>query len=280
MEASFYEYTKSAQEIKKFKCEEKCREIAAEYERFNKENGVYEFFGEKLLEEAKENYCMDFSNRDIQNYLEEKRVKEPEGESIVAEKSWYDDSQDIRDVCTLFYTKNLRANYYWYTLWRIVKAYNGKNGCVITKTPISYNSGNTRLWIEVDWSKKSEEYVTGEKYKREARESWRLLPCAIFGAIVGCFTPVAIWIIMFIIGILCVDNPIENANNWIDLKRTIPFCTVVFCLIFSTILRKVMICQDIEQDSVEFNTHCKNIRETKSSYFDLGDGTVRNKFYD
>lgn len=277
MEASFYEYTKSAQEIKKFKCEENCREIAAQYERFNKENGVYEFFGEKLLEEAKENYGMEFESNHIRKYLTSKNVDAPASENIEYDREWYKNSEAIKNVCPPYYKFN-RTDYFWYTIWRIAKEYNCKNGCVVTDTPKSYES-YTDNYLILDWSEEARNYATGEKYKREARESWKLFPVATFGAIVGCLTPVAIWIIMFVVGIFCVENPIENANNWIDLRRTIPFCTIVFCLIFATGLRKVMISQDIEMDSVEFRTHCKNIEKTEPSSFDLENGKVKTNFY-
>ena len=51
-ESTILDYTKSAEEIRRFKLKEKCHEIAAEYERFNIENEVYEKFGQWLLEKA------------------------------------------------------------------------------------------------------------------------------------------------------------------------------------------------------------------------------------
>lgn len=277
MEASFYEYTKSAQRIKKFKCEEKCREIAAEYEKFNVENRVYEFFGEKLLEEAKEHYSMIFGDKDILKYLRERGVEPPNNKFFEYEKKIYDESKAVRDVFTYcFFDNKFQSNYYWYTLCQIVKAYNGKNGCVVTKTPIAYKSGNTRLWIEIDWSKEAEEYATKEKFIREAKNENPMWIMAACGGMCGILLSN---IILVAFSAMNLDTLIalKIIENWVIF---VFFCAIVFAIVGCTIVRKEEILRKSKKLSKQFDIHCDRIKETRASYFRVYEGTLTTKFYD
>lgn len=149
MATSFYEYTKSAKDVKKFVCEEKCREIAFAFDKFNAESGVYEFFGDVLLEVAKEKYEMTFESTSIESYLKDKGLEPPKFEEIEIDESWYDESQDIRAICQNPYFGKVSPDYYWYTLWKIAKEYNGKNGCVVTQSPTpKYPVGD---YFDMNW---------------------------------------------------------------------------------------------------------------------------------
>ena len=265
MEASFYEYTKSAKEIKKFKCEEKCREIAAEYERFNKENGVYEFFGEILLEVAKENYNMEFKESALSEYLKSKKVTPPESQWLEIEKSWYDESQAIRDVSPEYGGHKSKTDYFWYTLWQIAKFYNCKNGCLVIRTPYKRFHRYDEYSFEMDWSKKAEEFSTGEKFLKESKEN---NPC-LFNVFVGTVFGFLFFVIS--ISLFWITSKITNIFDPI-LSHKVYFA--VFWII-STIIYNCIVCRkkdisfDIEKFSKEFNNHCKRIQETMPSKFNL-----------
>lgn len=101
---SFYEYTKSAKDVKKFVCEEKCREIALAFDKFNADSGVYEFFGKILLEVAKDHYEMNDESTAIFDLLNEiddlkkEKNKYKDRYEILKEKIWLGHFGDLEDM--------------------------------------------------------------------------------------------------------------------------------------------------------------------------------------
>lgn len=268
MDTSFYEYTKSAKDVKKFVCEEKCREIALAFDKFNAESGVYEFFGDVLLEVAKEYYEMTFESTSIESYLEDKRLEPPVFEKIEIEESWYDESQDIRNVSKRTYPGDsyITPNYYWYTLWKIAKEYNGKNGCVTTQSPTTkYPVG---YYFEMNWGKGASRITNDKKLMEEYEDEETMgMKILVFASI---------WIVVLFLILLCwmIAHNIPFLNSILyETDCFSPFSITFFTTIISFAIWGFSKIKEINsyvnEQKLKFIKHCKNIQENRESRYYL-----------
>lgn len=132
--STLYDYTRSAEELRVFELGETCSKIIHEYEMFNLQNDVYKMFGEWLLNEAKTKYSTVFTREDLIGFLNSRRVVPPDSVTIKAKKEDYDSCEKLRMLssdCYWNYKNGYESEYAWYTLWKIAKAYNKQNGCVV-----------------------------------------------------------------------------------------------------------------------------------------------------
>lgn len=271
MATSFYEYTKSAKDVKKFVCEEKCREIALAFDKFNAESGVYEFFGDVLLEVAKEHYEMTFESTSIESYLKDKGLEPPEFKKIEIEEHWYDESQDIRAIGQKFKCDEVMPDYYWYTLWKIAKEYNRKNGCVVDVSPrAKYDKRLRAYYFDIFWDKDAEECCSKDRWKKKAESMWPMKKMMLFGMIIGAFSPFLLWLVLITILFLPLGEKVSVISSvFFRFNFFIPESIISFAFLVSVVFRKIIINFEIEQDSFNFEKHCKNIQENRESRYYL-----------
>ena len=260
-ESTILDYTKSAEEIRRFKLKEKCHEIAAEYERFNIENEVYEKFGQWLLEKAIDRYSVSFSSKDLCNMiLASNEVECPESFKINGRLFDYEWCNELREICPndLDIKSQYKSMYSWYTLWRIVKAYNGKHGCVVTLTP-------TYKWSEIhfhlNWSQDASDCISKEKWRNEADRSkfeYKVLN-GMIGLMLGFFLPVFPFVFFGIQTYLWV---------WIT-------SIILFPILFIFPIRNLEIRRKMNKLSKSFQEHCEKINQTRDSEFDVEKGQLK-----
>lgn len=200
-ETTFLDYTRSAEELRLFELNKKCREIAHEYEKFNIENGIYERFGELFLIEVKKGYNTTFTSNHLAKIIYDKKIELPKTYLIAAGKEDYEKCQSLRDICVndTLSLGSYKSNYAWYTMWKIAKAYNGKHGCVVTATPNRDWRSSEMLKIKMDWSQDAVDCITGEKWVYESKQKsigiltyWFL----VSGVIFAIFTVLGVLLVM------------------------------------------------------------------------------------
>lgn len=269
-DSTLLEYTKTAEELRLFSLSEKCKEIAREYERFNIENGVYEFFAECLLKKAKTHYGMKFKDMKIEYFLYDKGIEPPAYKEINAEPKDYEKCEFLRKICK---ENDFHPDYYWYTLWEIAKAYNCKNGCVVVKAVGGDMWTNGILYIELDWSQQALDCITKEKWKEEAKEFtggrilWfclGLIVCLIASfLIVG-----AALIIMAESGIIEKGN-VGEGRMWIVWLLALMGTTIYCFPIRDRYLKK-----RIDGLSWKFDEHCEKISKNRCSSYNIDGGLL------
>lgn len=252
-DSTLLDYTRSAEEICKFKLKEKCHEIASKYEKFNIENRVYEKFGEYLLERAKNSYSLGFDSGDLKKILTE--VEYPEQNKIDAMREDYFWCKELREICPDEWCFKMcyRSSYEWYTLWRIAKAYNGNYGCVVKISPSEkYN----KFWFVLDWSQDANDCISKEKWRSEAKKEIDKFSCLLIGA----FTDLLCTLFLF-----CSFEFKEIFFVWLVSVILLPIIERI--LIESFVVRKGM-----NVLSKPFQEHCERINQTRYSEFDIEKG--------
>lgn len=261
--STLLDYTKSAEEIRKFKLKEECHKIAAEYEKFNVENRVYEKFGEYLLEKAKNSYSLGFDSGDLRKILTESEAECPEQKKIDAMREDYFWCEELREICPDEWSFRMcyRSSYTWYTLWKIAKAYNGNYGCVVKNSPSEkYN----KFWFVLDWSQDANDCISKEKWRGESEAK---------GFDKFLYRGIGIIFYIFFTGIVF---PVLELNPNV-------FVWIVFGALF-VILTQILICKLIVKKrmnelSKPFKDHCEKISQTKESEFDVENGKASNQHY-
>lgn len=264
-DSTLLEYTKTAEELRLFTLSEKCKEIAREYERFNIENGVYEFFAECLLKEAKTHYSMNFKAGNIEYFLNSKGLEPPTYEEINAEFQDYENCESLREICG---GCCFLPDYYWYTLWKIAKEYNCKNGCVVVESVGVDIWTNGMRYIELDWSQQALDCITKEKWKEEVKElSGSRLLWFWLGLIV-CL--MASFLIVGAALIIMAESGIIEKGNVGEGKMWIVW---ILALIGTTIycfpIRDRYFKKRIDGLSWKFDEHCEKISQNRYSSYNI-----------
>lgn len=251
--STLLDYTKSAEEIRKFKLKEECHKIAAEYEKFNIENRVYEKFGEYLLEKAKNSYSLGFDSGDLRKLLTESEAECPEQKKIDAMREDYFWCEELREICPDEWSFRMcyRSSYTWYTLWKIAKAYNGNYGCVVRVSPRQKYS---EFWFLLDWSQDANDCISKEKWRSEAKlEGIDKFYC---------------WVIGFFADLLCTVFLFCSFEI-----KTIFFVWFVSMFLLPIILRiligNFVVRKRMNILSKPFKYHCEKISQTKQSNFNV-----------
>lgn len=255
-ETTFLDYTRSAEELRLFELNEKCREVAHEYEKFNIENGIYERFGELFLIEVKKGYNTTFTSNHLAKIIYDKNIEPPKTYLIAAEEGDYEKCQSLRDICVndTLSLGSYKSNYAWYTMWKIAKAYNGKHGCIVTVTPNRDWMSSEMLKIKMDWSQNAIDCITKEKWKEEANKiELGIITMALLGIFIWSF----IWFVIYIF---------FNPANALPI-----YCigAIEFAFLNAIPIRNFLISLKIYELSQKFKKHCENIEETKISEFDI-----------
>lgn len=260
-ESTLYDYTKSAEELRQFELREKCSKIAMEYERFNLENDVYKMFGEWLLNEAKTKYSVVFTSKDLIGFLNSRRVVAPDSVTIAAKKEDYASCENLRMLSIGYYwsyKSGYDAEYTWYTLWKITKAYNKKNGCIVINAP-RHEDGCVK--IDLDWSKDAQDCITRERWRKDAKSSFVMLYLEGIAGFGGGFI---LW-----------------GGLWLILKTFVPTLCDTFLFgqpyigTFLIGLSFVLFCEfyltnrQVDKCAVDFDAHCKNIQNTRGSTYSI-----------
>lgn len=262
-ESTLYDYTKSAEELRQFELREKCSKIAMEYERFNLENDVYKMFGEWLLEQAKTGYSATFTGKILDGFLKGRGVSAPRKVTIKAKESDYDSCERLRVLSGKFYWNHAdgyESDYRWYTLWKITKAYNHKNGCVVVDAP-SYLTSSGSVAIVLDWSKDAQDCITRERWRKDAKSSFVMLYLEGIAGFGGGFI---LW-----------------GGLWLILKTFVPTLCDTFLFgqpyigTFLIGLSFVLFCEfyltkrQVDKCAVDFDTHCKNIQNARGGTYSI-----------
>lgn len=265
--STLLDYTKSAEEIRKFKLKEECHKIAAEYEKFNIENGVYEKFGEWLLEKAKDRYTVDVDSFELMHMLTKSESECPEQKKINCMREDYFWCKELREICPDEWCSRMcyRSSYTWYTLWKIAKAYNGKYGCVVRVSPRErYNY----FWFALDWSQDANDCISKEKWRSRIENSF--MSKVGFG-LWGCMIWFVVWALIAAIASLPNDNFIGMNSLFVTIVPAFLF----FCFP----VRNFLVSNRIKSLSEPFKDHCERISQTKDSEFDVEKGDVTNEHY-
>lgn len=266
-DSTILDYTRSVEDIRKFKLKEECHKIAAEYERFNIENGVYEKFGEGLLEKAKDRYKAEFNNFHLTKIVTEMELECPESYKIKANIDDYDWCDQLREICPIEWRSwgEFRSCYSWYTIWRIAKTYNCKHGCVVSCSPDLF-VGGTEIRFTLDWSQDASDCISKEKWRECAEDD--LPNKLIFGCIGSCCW-IVIWAIWAAIAAGCQSRFIGF------LPLLIPVMPMF--LLFSFSVRNIFVRMGMNKRSWQFESHCEKIEQTKVCYFNVKCGRKCSK---
>lgn len=257
--STLLDYTKSAEEIRKFKLKEECHKIAAEYERFNIENGVYEKFGEWLLDKAKDRYCTEFSQGDLVRMLTDREIECPGNYKIECDEDDYDWCEPLREICPKENSGYgwIRSSYSWYTAWRIAKTYNCKHGCVVTKaTNIPWR--HSEVSFILDWSQDANDCISKKKWRSRIENSF--MSKVGFG-LWGCMIWFFVWALIATIASLPNDKFIGMDSLFVTVVPAFLF----FCFP----VRNFLVSKRIESLSEPFKDHCEKISQTKQSNFNV-----------
>lgn len=264
-DSTLLEYTKTAEELRLFSLSEKCKEIAREYERFNIKNGVYEFFAECLLKKAKTHYSMKFKDVEIEYFLYDKGIEPPAYKEINAEPKDYENCEFLREICKGY---DFHPDYYWYTLWKIAKAYNCKNGCVVVKSVGGDMWTNGILYIELDWSQQALDCITKNKWRCKSencvgnRFVWILLS-GFVSFFISAIIVFGVLIAIAEIGVIEKENILEG-RFWI-----VWVLTLMSTWIISFPVRDSSVNYELDYLSQEFDEHCKKISQNKCSSYNI-----------
>lgn len=261
--STLLDYTKSAEEIRKFKLKEECHKIDAEYEKFNVENRVYEKFGEYLLEKAKNSYSLGFDSGDLRKILTESEAECPEQKKIDAMREDYFWCEELREICPDEWSFRMcyRSSYTWYTLWKIAKAYNGNYGCVVRVSP---REKYREFWFVLDWSQDANDCISKEKWRSESEPSKSEKTLyGLIGFVVVLFFPLFIFIVF---GLK------TNLFIWI-------VCICSTLVLFPSVIGELVCRKRMNVASKPFKDHCEKISQTKESEFDVESGKVIHQYY-
>lgn len=257
--STLYDYTRSAEELRVFELGETCSRIIHEYEMFNLQNDVYKMFGEWLLNEAKTKYSVVFTSKDLIGFLNSRRVGPPDSVTIKAKKGDYDSCEKLRMLssnCYWSFKSGYQAEYAWYTLWKIAKAYNKQNGCIVTDAP-KHEDGCVKIFL--DWSKKAQDCISCEKWRDAAEEGESRFIYLFMGSGIG-----------FLLGGLgCMALGEFLGVSEIVLSILLFAITCVTGIVYATLVRSCKIDSYIEAFSVYFESHCKKIEEARYSRYEI-----------
>ena len=260
-ESSMYEYTNSAKDVRLFLVGEQCSEIIKSFTKFNFEHGVYQFFSEKLLEVAKSQYYIEFTECDIKKFLTEKGVIEnvPVFDNVEIEKDDYDKCEKIRVIGYKEYDSSncVITDYYWFTLWEIAKTYNKKHGCVVIEPPHrDMKCGCGKLKLVLSWCKNANDAITHKLFKQKGccgydlKHLVGLIPSIYVAAIA--FLVVLAKILNLQLGILYVFVA--------SIIISIIICVFGVCFLVLYISKK-----ETEDNAKNFERHCEHISNTEYS---------------
>ena len=258
-DSTLLEYTKTAEELRLFTLSEKCKEIAREYERFNIENGVYEFFAECLLKEAKTHYGMKFKDVEIEYFLYDKGIEPPAYKEINAEFEDYENCESLREICKKY---DFHPDYYWYTLWEIAKVYNCKNGCVVIRAVGGDVWKKEVLDIELDWSQQALDCITKNMWRGEAEKYTGSRLCWFLLGLVFSFA------VFLLVGLILIV--MDSKGIVVDKRMWIVFVFNLLSIIISCFsIRNVYLKKKTDGLSWKFDEHCKKISQNKCSSYDI-----------
>lgn len=261
-ESTLYDYTKSAEELRQFELGETCSRIIHEYEMFNLQNDVYKMFGEWLLDQAKTGYSAIFTSKILDEFLKGRGVSAPKKVIIKAKESDYDSCERLRVLSGKFYwnyADGYESDYKWYTLWKIAKAYNKQNGCIVVDAP-SHLTVSGSLAIVLDWSKDAQDCISHEAWKPHAQDTF---------SVGFCFTAsLVICLVMDLIAMIILVFFIP------DEQLLIPgFLGFVGAFVGAAFLyfhiKKITIASSMELYAEDFEAHCKKIEETRYSRYKI-----------
>ena len=262
-ESSMYEYTNSAKDVRLFLVGEQCSEIIKSFTKFNFEHGVYQFFSEKLLEVAKSQYYIEFTEYDIKKFLTEKGVIEnvPVFDNVEIEKDDYDKCEKIRVIGYKEYDSSncVITDYYWFTLWEIAKTYNKKHGCVVIEPPISgmQYTGCGCFRIVLSWCKNANDAITHKLFapKFNLKESARI-PLLFF------VLSSAVWVW---VGLINVSNcEVYRYNALYELAVGL-IGSIITAIILSFLMFGYFYKKEMKIASEPFERHCEMISKTEYS---------------
>lgn len=268
-----YNYTKSSQDIEIFKANEAVVEIVGVFERFNIDNDVYSYFGEKLLEAAKHDYEYTFTEYDLRAYLSRKynddySTKSCEIHSIVSEiENKYSNLIDKANIDVLrkigyyksekYNEKKFVISYFWYTFWEIAKTYNNKNGIIVTKTP-DYEGIIT---IKLEWSEKIKSVCDNTVWMNNAKSRTK-----VDYFYVGASSVIIIVVVLFII--FCIINPdFQSALKILKISLGI---AIIFNVLFLLITKKRVLSINLEDYKKHYTEYCNNINNNIPVVFNFG----------
>lgn len=257
-ESTLYDYTRSAEELRVFELGETCSRIIHEYEMFNLQNDVYKMFGEWLLNEAKTGYSAVFTSRELSRFLNSRDVQPPRSVDIKAKKGDYDSCEKLRMLSSNYYWSfkgGYEAEYAWYTLWKIAKAYNKQNGCIVVDAP-SYLTFSGSLAIVLDWSKEAQDCISHEAWKPHAQDTFSAGFC-FTASLVICL--VMDLIAMIILVFFIPDEQLLIPGFWGFVGAFVGAAFLYFHI------KKIMIASSMELYAEGFEAHCKKIEETRYS---------------
>lgn len=261
-ESTLYDYTKSAEELRAFELGETCSRIIHEYEMFNIQNDVYKMFGEWLLEQAKTGYRATFTEKILLGFLKSKRLSNPKSELISASKDDYDQCEKLRELCSSNYTKDpggFNSDYCLYTLWKIAKTYNCRNGCIVVDAP-SRLMANSNWVIALDWSKDAQDCISHEAWKPRAQDTFSVGFC-FAASLVICL--VMDLIALIILAFFIPDEQLLIPGFWLFIGGFVNAAFLYFHI------KKIMISSSMELYAKGFEAHCKRIEETRYSRYNI-----------
>lgn len=260
MGSTLYDYTKSAEELRQFELREKCSQIAIEYERFNLENDVYKMFREWLLEQAKTGYSATFTSKDLNKLLNVRNIMQPDPVTIEAKDGDYDSCDKFRMLSSghyCSYKNGYESNYAWYIIWKITRAYNNKNGCIVINAP---RNEDGCVKINLDWSKDAQECITYKKWEEKANIEFDTIGYAIGS---GVISSVISFIVFEIFAFFIPDEQLS-------ILRFFVLCLMfALYLVFYSRIKKVKISNLTEETAINFHTHCNMIEETRYSRYSI-----------
>lgn len=268
-----YNYTKSAQDIEILKANEAVVEIVGIFERFNIDNDVYSYFGEKLLEAAKHDYEYTFTEYDLRGYLGRKyngdySTKNYEIHNIVTEmENKYSDLIDKANIDILrkigyyksekYNEKKFIISYFWYTFWEIAKTYNNKNGIIVTETP-DYDGIIT---IKLEWSEKIKSVCDNTVWMNSAKSCTKVDYFSI-----GALSVIIIVAVLFII--FCIINP--DFQSVLKILRNSLCMTIIFNISFILTTKKRIFRANLEDYKKHYTEYCNNINNNIPVVFNFG----------
>lgn len=258
--STLYDYTRSAEELRVFELGEACSKIIHEYEMFNLQNDVYKMFGEWLLNEAKTGYSAVFTSRELNRFLNIRDAQPPRSVDIKAKKGDYDSCEKLRMLSSNYYwsfKSGYEAEYAWYTLWKIAKAYNKQNGCVVTDAP-KHEDGCVKIFL--NWSKEAQDCISHEAWKSHAQDTFSAGFC--FGAsLVICL--VMDLIAFIILAFFIPDEKLMVPGFWLFVGAFVGAAFLYFRI------KKIMIDASMDLYSEGFEAHCNKIEETRYSKYNI-----------
>lgn len=263
--STLYDYTRSAEELRVFELGETCSRVIQEYEMFNLQNDVYKMFGEWLLNEAKTGYEAMFTEKILNKFLKDKDLTKPGKVYIKAKKSDLQSCEKLRELTSSRCWDErwngwggFETDYAWYTLWKIAKAYNCQNGCVVVDAP-SYLMYSGNVAIVLNWSKKAQDCISHDKWRDAAEEGESRFIYLFMGSGIG-----------FLLGGLgCMALGEFFGIGELILSILLFAITCVTGIVYVTLVRSCKINLYMEMFASDFEAHCKKIEETRYSQYEI-----------